>query len=298
MNRPVMRAERSHSRILLLVTGSALLGVAPVIVKALPFDAEVSAFYRVLLAIPFMLLICALQPVQLLRLPRNWNFYGLALLATLFFTADLAVMHLAIRRTDVAVATLLTNCAPFFVVLMGLLGIIDKPRKIEILFLLLAIGGMYVLCIMGKPVTRNYAGEGIALLAAFFYAGYIVSIKKLREYDCTPALLMLLITASCSLLLFPTFILSGAPIPHDSSTWLLLLALVLCGQVVGQLLVTLALKKLSASFSSLVLLLQPVIATILSWSLLGEVLTAIQLSGMTIILLAITASSLLPGQTQ
>ncbi|WP_421667032.1 EamA family transporter [Pseudomonas fragi] len=69
-------------------------------------------------------------------------------------------------------------------------------------------------------------------------------------------------------------------------------ALVLCGQVFGQLLVTLSLKSLSASFSSIVLLLQPIIATVLSWLLLGEVLTSTELTGMTIVLLAIAASSL------
>ncbi|WP_080635305.1 DMT family transporter [Pseudomonas asplenii] len=109
---------------------------------------------------------------------------------------------------------------------------------------------------------------------------------------------MLLITAGCSVLLLPAFILSGAPLPHDLSTWALLLALVLSGQVAGQLLVTLALKKLSAAFSSLVLLLQPVIATVLSWSLLDEVLTATQLLGMTIIFLAIASSSLLPWKAK
>ncbi|QXI27273.1 DMT family transporter [Pseudomonas vanderleydeniana] len=284
--------------ILSLLGGAALLGVAPVIVKTLPFEAEVSAFYRVLLAVPFMLLFCALAPTQLSRLPRTGRFYSLTLLAIVLFSADLAVMHLAIRYTDVAIASLLTNCAPFFVVLMGTVGIIDKPRKIELLCLLLAITGLYVLCIKEKPISRDHAGEALALLAAFFYAAYIVSIKKVRQYECTPTSIMLLITTGCSLLLFPLFIMSGAPLPHELSTWALLLALALCGQVFGQLLVTLALKRLAASFSSLILLLQPVVATALSWSLLDEVLTTTQLSGMTIILLAITASSLSSGQTK
>ncbi|WP_026144899.1 DMT family transporter [Pseudomonas asplenii] len=155
MNRAPAQTGRGDSRILLLLAGAILLGVAPVIVKTLPFEAEVSAFYRVLLAIPFMLLICAIQREQQSPLPRTWEFHGLVLLAVLFFSADLAVMHLAIRRTDVAVATLLTNCAPFFVVLMGLAGIVDKPKRIEILCLVVAIAGMYVLCIMNKPVTRD-----------------------------------------------------------------------------------------------------------------------------------------------
>ncbi|NWA29155.1 DMT family transporter [Pseudomonas gingeri] len=291
------QSEKRLSLILWLVAGAALLGVAPVTVKALPFDAEVSAFYRVLLATPFMLLICAFNTTRASPVPKNGRFYGLTLLAVILFTADLTVMHFAIKRTDVAIATLLTNCAPFFVVLMGIAGIVEKPKVTEFVCLLVAIGGMYVLCILDKPLTHDYWGEALALLAAFFYAAYIVTIKKVREYECAPALIMLFITVGCSLLLFPVFILSGAPLPGDLSTWALLLALVLCGQVLGQLLVTRSLKGLSASFSSIVLLLQPVTATALSWSLLDETLTPLELAGMAIILAAIAASALLPPKS-
>ncbi|WP_248747771.1 DMT family transporter [Pseudomonas sp. MWU12-2037] len=289
-------AKKGASWILLLVAGAALLGVAPVVVKALPFEAEVSAFYRVLLAVPFMMVLCAVNGSTPSTMPRDLRFYGLTVLAIVLFTADLTVMHFAIRRTDVAVATLLTNCAPFFVVLMGLAGVVEKPKKLEIACLLLAMGGMYVLCVMDKPFTRDYWGEALALLAAFFYAAYIVTIKKVRVYECSSALIMLFITVGCSFLLFPVFMHAGAPLPTDLPTWALLLALVLCGQVLGQLLVTLALKGLSASFSSIVLLLQPITATALSWSLLNETLTPLELTGMSIVLLAIATSSLAPGK--
>ncbi|MBV6752246.1 DMT family transporter [Pseudomonas chlororaphis] len=289
-------AKKGASGVLLLMAGAALLGVAPVVVKALPFEAEVSAFYRVLLAVPFMLWLCAFNGSTLSKLPRDRRFYGLTLLAIVLFTADLTVMHFAIRRTDVAIATLLTNCAPFFVVLMGLVGIIEKPKKLEVACLLLALGGMYVLCVMDKPFIHDYWGEALALLAAFFYAAYIVAIKKVRAYECSPALIMLFVTIGCSLLLFPIFLQAGAPLPSDLPTWALLLALVLCGQVLGQLLVTLALKGLSASFSSIVLLLQPITATALSWSLLNETLTPLELTGMGIVLLAIATSSLGPNK--
>ncbi|WP_300730177.1 DMT family transporter [Pseudomonas sp.] len=278
--------------ILLLVAGASLLGIAPVIVKALPFDAEVSAFYRVFLAIPCMVLMCVLNRDNLALHPKDKCFVWLILLAVLFFSADLTVMHFAIRRTDVAIATLLTNCAPFFVVLMGMAGIIEKPKSWEIGCLLLAMGGMYVLCAMDKTVSRDYWGEVLALLAAFFYAAYIVTIKKVRAYNCPASVIMLYITLGCSLVLLPAFIFSGTPLPLSLSTWTLLLALVLCGQVFGQLLVTLSMKGLSASFSSIVLLLQPIIAAALSWALLGETLTLTELTGMAIVLSAILVSSL------
>lgn len=280
------------SLIIVLVTGASLLGIAPVTVKALPFDAEVSAFYRVLLAIPFMAMLCFFKHGKVSLRPKDKRFGWLILLAIVFFSADLTVMHFAIRRTDVAIATLLTNCAPFFIVLMGLAGIVEKPNLQEVGCLLLAMSGMYVLCLLDKPVSRDYWGEALSLLAAFFYAAYIVTIKKVRVYNCPSSVIMLSITTGCSLILLPAFILSGAPWPSTLSTWGLLLTLVLCGQVFGQLLVAVSLKGLSASFSSIVLLLQPIIATVLSWSLLNETLTAVELTGMAIVLLAIFTSSL------
>lgn len=287
------RSRRKHS-ILALLGGALLLGVAPVVVKALPFDAEVSAFYRVLFAVPFLALISCGQHRVTLHVKPDRKLILLIVAATIFFTADLTVMHMAIRNTNVAVATLLTNCAPFFVVLFGFMGLTRRPGKGELIFLPVALVGIYFLCGNGFSLEQSTSmdGIGLSLLAAFFYAAYIVTIKNIRTYDIPSIYIMLPVTAGSAVLLSPLFFMAGSPIPTEITQWVLLICLVLCGQVFGQLLVTIGLKQLSAAFGSLVLLIQPIVAALVSWVFLGENLGTAQLLGMSLVLLAIMASSL------
>jgi multidrug transporter EmrE-like cation transporter len=86
-------------------------------------------------------------------------------------------------------------------------------------------------------------------------------------------------------------LLAGAPVPSDPHTWLLIITLVLVGQVAGQGMVAIALKRLPVSSGSLVLLIQPAVAGVLSCWLLGENLSILQLIGIASILAAIWIGS-------
>src|SRR5260221_671159 len=115
----------------ILFMGGLCLVMAPVIVKSVALAPEISAFYRVLLAAPAFAAFAWLFPAIPTKVasspPRA--FILLYALTAISFAADLALMHVSIRMTNVALATLFTNCAPFFVGLMGLFGLSDRPTR-------------------------------------------------------------------------------------------------------------------------------------------------------------------------
>jgi drug/metabolite transporter (DMT)-like permease len=61
--------------------------------------------------------------------------------------------------------------------------------------------------------------------------------------------------------------------------WVKLIGLALISQVAGQSLIAHAMAHLPATFSSVGLLFQPVMATLFAWLLLGEAVSALQLAG-------------------
>ena len=83
------------------------------------------------------------------------------------------------------------------------------------------------------------------------------------------------------LLLLPDFV-----VPREAMVWLQVMALVMFGQVLGQGLVTVALRHLPVASSSVVLMIQPVFVAAVSWPILGEILGGWQLAGMSLILMA------------
>ena len=287
-----IRPRGAFRALAILLLGGCLLGVAPVIVKALAFPADVSAFFRVALAAPlFLVWAFAGGKRRPARMAKTGSTAGLYILAALFFAADLATMHYAIGATSVAVATLFTNCAPFFVGLFGLLGLTARPGLAFWRALPIALIGIALLIgVSGASAVGTVAGDAIALVAAALYAAYLVTVKALRDRGARPADIMAVVCLGGAVILAPFYIASGMPLPETAAQWALLLALAIIGQAMGQGLVTVALQYLPVSSSSLALLAQPVIAALLSWRLLAEALSWLQIAGIALVLFSIYVS--------
>lgn len=284
---------RSH---LLLVCGGICLGISPLIVKALPLSADVSAFYRVAFSAPLFLVFSLWQPGRTEEAgppdagkgPALW-LYGLS---AILFAADLLTMHIAIRLTNASVATLFTNCAPFFVGIFGMLGLSDRPTSSFWSALPLALCG--IVLIVGLSAfndDNDLSGDVVALFAGFFYGGYLVVIRRLKQDGAQSSHIMAWVTAGSAFILAPLLLFQQQILPQDLQTVLLLAALVLVGQVAGQGLVTIALKTLHVTSSSIVLLIQPVVVAPLAWLVLGESLSPMQILGMSIVLASIALAT-------
>ena len=76
-------------------------------------------------------------------------------------------------------------------------------------------------------------------------------------------------------------------LPVSGAGWLKLVGIALISHACGQGLIAYALAHLPAAFSSVSLLLQPVIAGVFAWVLLGEPLVALQIAGGGVVLVGI-----------
>jgi drug/metabolite transporter (DMT)-like permease len=89
-------------------------------------------------------------------------------------------------------------------------------------------------------------------------------------------------------MLLPLALVSGEQLlPVSSAGWLKLIGLALIAQVAGQSLIAYAMAQLPATFSSVGLLFQPVMATLFAWLLLGEGISVLQLAGGITVLIGI-----------
>jgi len=94
--------------------------------------------------------------------------------------------------------------------------------------------------------------------------------------------------AITAIILLPVALLSGEQLlPATANGWLTLFGVALISQAAGQTLIAYALAHLPAAFSSLTLLVQPIVAMLLAWVLLGEAMDAQQFFGAALVLSAI-----------
>ena len=72
--------------------------------------------------------------------------------------------------------------------------------------------------------------------------------------------------------------------PSEAAGWWPLLGLALVSQVLGQGLIAYAFAHLTASLSSVSLLIQPVVAALAAWAIFGEAVGPVQFAGGAIVL--------------
>lgn len=270
-----------------LFAGAAAIGTSALFVKVSETGPVATAFWRVALALPVLWL-------WALRTPRptgGSKDRHLMLAAGFFFAGDLALWHWSIVLSSVANATLLANLAPLFVTLAAWLLFRRRPGAPFLLALAVALAGMGLL--IGPDFQaggRAALGDLLGVATAMFYAAYQMTVNRARA-TITTARIMAVSTTLTALFLVPAVVLSGDIWwPATGRGWALLVGLALISQVAGQSLIAYALAHLSTVFASVGLLLQPVVAALLAWVLLGEQLTGWQLVGGGLVLAAIATA--------
>ncbi len=268
-----------------------------------------TAFFRILFALPLLWgwLGIEREKSPSARRPVNRNDYLWLASAGLFFTGDLAVWHWSLQFTSVANSTLLTNFAPIFVTLGARVLFAERISRVFVLGMLLALGGAVML--VGASFNLNvrhlfgdllaigtalfYAGYLLALAigTALFYAGYLLAVKHLRHSFSSATIMAWSGLVSCPALLLIAVCSRENLLPATAGGWWVLIALALISHVGGQTLIAYAFGRLPASFSSVSLLLQPVVAAAVAWLVLNEPLSFPQALGGLVVLAGITLAS-------
>ncbi len=270
-----------------LLLGATAIGTSALFVKVSETGPVATAFWRVFLALPLLWMWSSLGQ----RGHHGAGFAnarGLMIACGLFFAGDLAVWHWSIMLTSVANSTLLANLAPIFVAFAAWLMFRRRPQRKFLAGLTVAVTGMMLL-IGGDFQLQGteLVGDALGVVTAMFYAGYQLTVTKLRERVATSTLMAWtgLITA---IVLLPIALLTGEQmLPVSVMGWVKLAGLALISQVAGQSLIAYAMAHLPATFSSVGLLFQPVMATLFAWLLLGEAVSALQLAGGITVLIGI-----------
>ena len=267
---------------LALLTGAAAIALAPICVRLSEVGPIVTAFWRVALAAPVLWLVVPFvrdgeRPGGGRRRPP----LATVVVVGLCFAGDLAFWHWSIRLTTVANATLLANLASVFVTLVAWLTGRERITAVFLFGMVLALAGAAVM--MGTSLSisgTQILGDALGVVTALFYAGYLLNTKGLREARYPTFVIMAWGTLVTAVALLPVALISGeAMLPQTMHGWIVLLVLALVSHVGGQGLIAYALAHLPATFSSVALLLQPVLATLFAWELFGERLGPLEMAG-------------------
>ena len=249
-----------------LLFANLMLAFGPWMVRLADVGAVSSAFWRLALAAPFLLLLA--RPGLARGGGASLGLAALVAAGGLFFAADLAAWHYSIGLTKLANATLFGNMSSFILVVYGFIVARSLPGRVHGLAVLMALAGAALLLGSSYELSpKNLRGDLLALVAGLFYAFYLVAIDRGRRSMSSMAVLAVATTAGAIPLLVVALALGEQVLPTD---WTPLILLSLGSQLIGQGLLVYAVGHLSPVVVGLALLTQPAVTAAIGWFAYGE----------------------------
>ena len=282
------RFNQQYLALIAIFVGVCAIAFSPIFVRLSDLGPSAVAFWRMALAAPLLWVWMAASNDTAVVRPASRRAYLWLLVPGIFFAGDLLLWHTAIGLTSVANATFLPNLAPLIVSLVAwqFLGERLKPVFAVGLVAALAGVGMMVVASAGQGES-NLLGDMLGAITALFYAGYILSVKQLRNRYSTSTIMLSSALIGTAILFIATLVTGETFLPGDWRGWLVLLGLAWFSHVGGQGLIAYALAFLPASFSSVMMLMQPVLAALFAWLLLSEAMTPLQAAGGALVVLGV-----------
>lgn len=273
-----------NSRVSLLI-GVISISIFPVLVKWAPVSGISSAFYRMAIAVAF-LLPYVLYKKQLKKPDKTLWIPILA--CGILFGSDIAIWNLSIHYSNATQATLLTNLSPVWVGIGSAVFLHERPGKQFWIGTMLALSGMVIL-IGPDTFTRMQFDKGfvMAVVSGLLYASYmIVSKKALNRMNIVSFMTYSMIVSSVYLLII--CLLMKQPLWDFSPTiWSVLSIQGIVCQLLGWLTISYAIQKLDAQRVSLSLLSQSIVTALLAWIFINEKISLQMIVGGLVILLGI-----------
>jgi drug/metabolite transporter (DMT)-like permease len=275
------------------VLGALVIAFSGILVRLAEVSPSTAAFFRCAYALPVLVLLAWLEERRFGRRPLRervplW-------VAGLMFAADLTFWHHSIEAVGAGLATVLGNIQVVFVGLLAWAALGERPDNRALASTPVVVAG--VILISGVVGTGAYGDDPLmgvifGLLTAITYALFILILREGNVDVRRPAGPLFDATLSAAVFSALGGIVVGdiawAP-GLEPQAWLVLLAL--SSQVLGWLLISVSLPRLPAVLTSIVLMLQPVCTVLLGALLLSEAPSAVQLTGVAIVIAGVAVAT-------
>jgi len=280
------------------VAGALVIAFSAILVDLANVAPAAAAVYRCAYALPVLGVLAVWEDRRFGR--RTWRERRIAMVAGVFFAADLIAWGHAIDDVGAGLSTVLGNTQVVFVPFLAWAALREPvPRRILRALPLVLLGVVLVSGVVESGAYGADPARGVmfGVLTGLTYAIFLVIQRQGSRDLRRPAGPLFDMTLVCTVVSVAADVVLGEGdlVPRwPSAGWLIVLALT--SQVLGWLLITVSLPRLPAALTSLTLTIQPVAAVALGALLLGQDPSALQLAGVACILAGLVSVAVRPGR--
>jgi len=281
---------RAHGMALGVVS-AVTYGIGPVLIKVALEDMSATTLllYRLVLAAAILWALLALAG-RLRETPRGARLWiGPLTLGAVAYGGQMTLFALALERVSASLVVILFHTAPIVVVAVTALTGRERLTRLRLLALGVGVGGVAVVAASSGELRAEPLGIVLAVGSALAYAGVVLG-SDAYSGSIAPLPLSVLLATGAALALLLAAPLAGAGTPGSVSGWLLVVAIAASVGVVGTTALLAGVAMIGPSLASILLTLEPLVALLLAWIALGEHLSALQLTGGALIVVAAFAA--------
>ena len=271
--------------------GGVVVSFAPILYALSNANPLTGAFFRMVYALPFLVIIIWFRSAEDLR---STNTRLIAIIAGFAFSLDFLAYHSTVDWIGTGIGTLIGNSQVIIVTLASWWLFGERPNLSILISLPIVMFGLFLISgIWDDEPYGDYPVRGViaGVFTAIFYSAFLI-IYRFANRELAPATnLQFDSTIGCALgLLILSFLplksIHVEPIDFQPTfpvhAWLLLLAIL--SQVIGWLAIAYSLPRLPAAYTSFAILLQPTLTIVWGVILLSESPSIQQSIGMFLIL--------------
>ena len=254
------------------------------------WDAFVVSFYRGAIGLLFVLAWLALRPQGSgLGSRRLWCWSAIAGLGV---AGNFALYFVSIAQGSVVVAAMLMYCAPVFVYLVSFALKLEQPTPLKWAAIVIVMLGIALLTRIYDTDTAGVTALGLAagLLSGLSYAVFIFGFKYAAPHGSPQAILVIAFALLAVILIWPGDA-DQTTTALSTSSWPLFAAIGVLGAGLSFILYIVGLRHTAPAVASIVAMVEPVTASLFGVVVLNESLTGLQMLGITLILVTVTAVS-------
>jgi drug/metabolite transporter (DMT)-like permease len=249
-------------------------------------DAFTIGFYRLLIALCLLFIIKLILKQKMTCFTQSSSFWRLSILG-LLLGLHFATFISSVKITTVINATVLVNTTPAITLIIYWRWSKERPPITKLIGLLLCMSGIFLISMAEISFSlSSIIGDLMALTAAALWAVYLIIGKPVRERVDILSTMTPIYFVGCLVLMILSLATGGFKFPA-SNQWAPLVGLAIFPTAIGHTLHFSSMKALRPYQTSVLALLEPVVATILAYFIFNEIPALPFFIGAVIVLLGI-----------
>lgn len=270
-----------------IIVSMIIWGTIGIFVRGIGLNSLEIAFFRAFLGGTFLILISLINKDKINKKALKNNIFIL-LLSGIALGANWIMLFQAMKYTTISNATLSYYFAPILIVIFSFILLKEKISIKNIIYLLFAILGLSL--ILKSSVLENInnfnhvKGISYGLAGAVFYAIIVILNKYIKDLSGFQSTLIQLSVAA--VVLMPIVLRNGLTNfkTMDIRNWILMLILGIVHTGIAYLLYFSSIKDVESQSIAMLSYLDPIVAIVMSFLILGESMNVVQALGAVLIL--------------